>query len=312
MKETLSFNSGTLAIHYDIYFNENLSYHKALIQIAHGMVEHRGKYAYIANKLMEMGYIVAINDHRGHGDSIGGEIYLGEMGENGFDMAVEDMHALSLILKERFKPRKFILIGHSMGSLLSRRFLQKHESSLDMLILCGSPSLNPLIPLGILVLKILRFFKINTIAQSLAHRLSFLSFNRKYDKFDTLDNGKKSGALWINRDIDELKKHISDKKCRFIFSVNSFINLLLGLKAVFSKYPNEIKKPNLPILFVSGEDDACGQFGKGVLNALKHIHNEGYQNAKMILYAGARHELFLELNKDEVISDIISWVESRL
>lgn len=365
-KETSSFEIGNLNIFYDIYLPRNPR--STLIQISHGMVEHRGKYEFIATKLAQNGFIVAVSDHRGHGDSISAnayiidsahittdsksniasfnhtssinkdsldstysthnqisstakdftnnriknEIFWGEMGENGFEMVVSDIYKLNCILRERFAPKKIVLIGHSMGSLIARRFLQKYENNLDMLVLCGTPYPQRFVSLGIILLKVLRFFGINRIGADLAYRLSFLAFNSKYYKFDDLDNGKQSGILWVNRDIDELKRTLKDPKCRFIFTINSFINLLCGLRQVFSKYENKVQKPNLPILFISGEDDACGDFGRGVLSALKHINSQGYKNAKMILYAEARHEIFLELNKDEVARDLISWIESNL
>ena len=348
-RESCVLESNNLNIHYDIYWDSKLksTQYKALVQIAHGMVEHRGKYSEIAEFLAQNGFIVAVNDHRGHGDSVNydldsgkylgesGEsnesdsgksaestpkirekIYLGEMGANGFETALDDMHNLHLALKARFKPRKCILIGHSMGSLLSRRFLQEYEDCLDMLILCGTPKPEPFVNVGIAFLRVLRFFGLNNIARSVANKFSLLSFNAKYAKIDTLANGKNSGQMWINRDTQELKRNLADKKTRFIFSINSFINLFVGLRRVFSPYPRKVANPayesRLPILFISGEDDACGGFGKGALKAFKHIIAQGYGNARLILYANARHELFLELNKDEVLGDLLRFIERNL
>ena len=351
-RESCVLESNNLNIHYDIYWDSKLesTQYKALVQIAHGMVEHKGKYSGIAEFLAQNGFIVAVNDHRGHGDSVNydldsgkylgesadsGEsnksnsdesaestpkirekIYLGEMGANGFESALDDMHNLHLALKARFKPRKCILIGHSMGSLLSRRFLQEYEDCLDMLILCGTPKPEPFVNVGIAFLRVLRFFGLNNIARSVANKFSLLSFNAKYAKIDTLANGKNSGQMWINRDTQELKRNLADKKTRFIFSINSFINLFVGLRRVFSPYPRKVANPayesQLPILFISGEDDACGGFGKGALKAFKHIIAQGYGNARLILYANARHELFLELNKDEVLGDLLRFIERNL
>lgn len=348
-RESCVLESNNLKIHYDIYLDSKLesTQYKALVQIAHGMVEHKGKYSGIAEFLAQNGFIVAVNDHRGHGDSVNydldsgkylgdsgessesdsGEsaestpkirkkIYLGEMGANGFETALDDMHNLHLALKARFKPRKCILIGHSMGSLLSRRFLQEYEDCLDMLILCGTPKQEPFVNVGIAFLRVLRYFGLNNIARSVANKFSLLSFNAKYAKIDTLANGKNSGQMWINRDTQELKRNLADKKTRFIFSINSFINLFVGLRRVFSPYPRKVANPTyesrLPILFISGEDDACGGFGKGALKAFKHIIAQGYGNARLILYANARHELFLELNKDEVLGDLLRFIERNL
>lgn len=356
--ESCVLQSNGLAIHYDIYldlglessadssdFGAKYGAFKGVVQIAHGMIEHRAKYKAIAEFLAKNGFIVAVNDHRGHGDSVNcdsrnlgesaqdsktdshestadsidspkNKIYLGEMGKDGFEMALDDMRNLCLSLKSRFKPKKFILIGHSMGSLLSRRFLQEYEDGLDMLVLCGTPSPQPFISVGIAFLKILRFFGLKNVARDFANKFSLLSFNAKYAKIDDLADGKNSGTFWINRDIAELQRKLADNKQNFTFTINSFINLFAGLRRVFCPYPRKIANPayesRLPILFVSGEDDACGGFGKGAIRAFKHIIAQGYGNAKLILYANARHELFLELNKDEVFSDIMRFIERNL
>lgn len=349
LRKSCVLQSNDLAIHYDIYLDSGLqsSQYRGVVQIAHGMIEHRAKYKAIAEFLAKNGFIVAINDHRGHGDSVNcdsfnfGEsahdsksnshestadsidslqnsdkIYLGEMGANGFETALDDMHNLHLALKSRFKPKKFILIGHSMGSLLSRRFLQEYESCLDMLVLCGTPKPEPFIDVGIAFLKILRFFGLKNIARDFANKFSLLSFNAKYAKIDNLADGQNSGTFWINRDTAELKRKLGDYKQNFTFSIDSFINLFAGLRRVFSPYPRKVANPSyesrLPILMISGEDDACGGFGKGAICAFKHIVAQGYGNARLILYANARHELFLELNKDEVFSDILSFIKRNL
>lgn len=191
-KEISSFRSGNIEITYDTYISSNNN--GILVCIAHGMVEHRGKYKYLATKLAECGFIVGINDHRGHGDSVCDASDLGEMGSNGFEMAVNDIHTLYLILKDKFKPNKFILIGHSMGSLISRRFLQKYESLVDLLILCGTPSPQKIIGFGIKILEILRYFKMDKIAQNIAHNMSFVAFNSKYKNDDNLRDGAPSGT----------------------------------------------------------------------------------------------------------------------
>ena len=368
-------HSNDLAIHYDIYLDLDAKDYKGVVQIAHGMIEHKGNYKQIANFLARNAFIVAVNDHRGHGDSVNCEpinppalaegargrvesiqdsnkdsrestkstqdsrksnadssdflqdsressadssdkIYLGEMGKNGFENALDDMHNLCLSLKSRFKPKKFILIGHSMGSLLSRRFLQEYEDELDMLVLCGTPKPEPFISVGIVFLKILRLFGFKNAARDFANKFSLLSFNAKYAKIDNLNNGENSGVFWINRDTAELKRKLGDSKQNFSFTINSFINLFVGLKRVFSPYPRKIANPSyeskLPILMISGEDDACGGFGVGATRAFKHLVAQGYGNAELILYANARHELFLELNKDKVYSDILAFIKRNL
>lgn len=293
---------------YDCYEAQNPN--GIVIQIAHGMVEHRGRYVWLCNKLSNAGYKVYINDHRGHGDSIGGEIVFGEMGKDGFEMAVKDMLALNEIIKEENPNTKMILLGHSMGSLLSRRFLQLYEERLDALILSGTPSPNRFAGFGS---KLSFFFDsisfndfFQKIGRNLVNKFSLGSFNVHFRHLKPY-----SKSHWICSDYEVVKAYDADEKTQFVFSLNSFGNLLKGLKQVFSPYPNPIKNKNLPILFLSGKDDACGNFSKGVNDAYEHLCTQGYQNVSLKLYEDCRHEVFNEKQKEQYLQDMLEWLKKN-
>lgn len=292
---------------YDCYIPKD--FNQRVIQIAHGMVEHRGRYKWLCEKLAQMGYKVYINDHRGHGDSVGGGVYLGEMGENGFENAVKDMLILNQIIREENTDAKIVLLGHSMGSLLSRRFLQLYEDRIDALILSGTPSPNIFAGFGSKLCYFLKKLSFNDFLhikmQKLINHLVLGAFNSKFK-----NNNPKSPSHWICSNKDIVKDYDNDKKCQFIFSLNSFENLLKGLKQVFSDYPN-VRKNNLPILFLSGEEDACGEFSKGVKRAYKHICNQGYKDVNLYLYPSCRHEVFNEINKEQYLQDMLEWLKSH-
>lgn len=280
-----------------------------IIQIAHGMIEERSKYEEFAISMAESGYVVAISDHRGHGESIGGksgkyEINLGEMGEDGFEQAVKDLHRLSEILKTSFKDHRLILLGHSMGSLLARRYLQLYEYELHALILMGTPSPNIFAGIGAKLCRLFEALKWHKIGKKTMNALSLASFNRKFQDQDPLN----PHYAWLTRELKEAESYMQREEYNFSFTLNSFHGLFKGLKKVFSPYPN-VKKRDLPILFLSGEDDPCGEFGKGVYRAYKHLVSQGYENVQMRLYSGARHELLLEKNKKQIISEIKNWCD---
>ena len=123
-----------LEIFYDVYIPEVPN--ATLIQIAHGMVEHKDRYEWVGSYLAECGFIVVINDHRGHGKSIDTLHPWGEMNgldskhieSSGFVKAIMDMHQLTLLAKEHFKPQKYVLLGHSMGSLLARGVVEAYKA----------------------------------------------------------------------------------------------------------------------------------------------------------------------------------------
>lgn len=275
-----------------------------VIQIAHGMIEHKGRYEWICEELCKNGYSVFINDHRGHGDSIRGDVKLGEMGRDGMNRAADDLFSLYKIIKQDYPDYKHILIGHSMGSLLSRMFLQKYPDKLDALILLGSPSPSIFLDFGIFVLRLLRKIGFSN-SPSLGQIFSFqMRFKKKFKNTSSND--------WISKDQAVITEFREDVKCQFNFTMNSFINLLKALRQVYSKYPKEIINPHLPILFASGSDDICGDFGNGVLKAYKHIQKQGYLNVDLYLYGDTRHELLNETNKEEILLDLLNWLKNRI
>ncbi len=300
-----SFKSDFGNIVYDYYQPKNFN-HK-IIQIAHGMVEHKGRYIWLANSLAKAGYKVYINDHRGHGDSIGGPITLGNMGKDGFEMATKDMLKLNEIIKKENPNCKIILLGHSMGSLLSRRFLQLYENKIDGLILSGTPSPSLLSIIGsklsFLFEKIGFTESLYKLFQKIIFSLSLGKFNKKFS------HKGKSQSYWICSDDEVVKEYDLDSKCHFIFSLDSFGNLFKGLNQVFSPYPKKTIYKNLPILFLSGKDDACGEFGKGVQKAVNHIKAQGYENVTLKLYPACRHEVFNEPKKQQYLQDMLEWLK---
>lgn len=275
------------------------------IQIAHGMIEHKGRYQWLCSSLAKEGYYVFINDHRGHGESVGGSITWGEMGEDGFEKALQDMHTLSKIIKERLPFHRLVLLGHSMGSLLSRRFLQLYEKELDGLILTGTPSPNKLLGFGVVLFRTLHKLGVKR-SPKISDLFSFKSqFKRKTPAEDRFKNH------WACSDENIIKIRYKDPKCQFRFSLTSFANLFEGMKKVFSPYPNKPQKTHLPILFLSGKEDICGDFGKGVHKAYHHLKSQGYENTKLYLYEKMRHEIFNEPDKLKAFDDMLKWLHKE-
>ena len=77
--------------------------------------------------------------------------------------------------------------------------------------------------------------------------------------------------------------------------------------AFLAKMPKD-----LPLLFLAGDADPVGEQGKGVQRAIQSLKDAGVQNIECKLYPGARHELLVETNHQEVFEDIGSWLEKHL
>lgn len=276
---------------------------KAVVQIAHGMSETAIRYEEFAKKLTESGYIVYINDHRGHGltaktiDNVG---YLAE--KDGFTCLVEDMNTLTNIIKKENSDLPIYLFGHSMGSFASQRYIMEYGNNLKGLILSGSNGKHG---------KILKVGELLAKNEIKRHGRKHRSRNLDALIFGGNNRGFKSSKTdfdWLSRDEKEVQKYIDDPFCGVLFTCGFFYDLIRGLGEIEDQ-DNLKKVPlDLPIYIMSGDKDPVGKNGKGVLRLRDRYLNLGVKNVSCKLYEGGRHEMLNEINKEEVMNDIISWL----
>src|SRR5437588_12079686 len=117
---------------------------RGVVQIAHGLGEHIGRYGEVAEKLVAGDFVVYGNDHRGHGLTAKPSGSFGEFGPGGFDQLVEDMISLRVIAKNEHPRKPYILLGHSLGSFAAQQFVLDHSHSIAGLALSGSGILDGL------------------------------------------------------------------------------------------------------------------------------------------------------------------------
>lgn len=325
--------SDGLNIYYDIYIpQESQQNHSSklyatnptIIQIAHGMVEHKERYIWLCSQLARYGYVVVINDHRGHGKSIDSTHSWGEMGgisnaindnKNGFNKAIDDLYSLTKIIRNKFPQHHFILFGHSMGSLIARGYLKIYGENLEGLILSGSPAYNAMLKIGINIASFLRLIGAKEWGKNFINSLSFGGFNRPFAKIDNNAKYSTGKFAWLSRDVDSVRAYCLDPACQFVFSLDSFIALFQGTlwvqEVLFEKSAlmnKDLPKP--PIYVISGESDTCGNFGKGVKKIAQLLRDYDF-DVTLKLYKEARHEIFQEINKDEILSDMLEWIHNQ-
>ena len=273
---------------------------KGVVQIAHGMAEYSNRYAEFAMKLAENGYAVFVNDHLGHGKSVADKDDLGFFGENGVDSLVEDMKKVTEIAKQEYPDMPFFLFGHSMGSFLARAYTAKYGRFLSGAIYCGTSGPNPAAGMGIALAKYLEKTKGDHHRSGFLNSIAFGTYNKRTDKRTDFD--------WLSRNGEEVDKYIADELCGYCFTTNGFETLFSVLKQVSA--PSWFKKvpTSLPILLISGGDDPVGEYGKGVKKVFESLKSTGHTKTLMKLYAGARHELLNETNKQDVMDDIVYWL----
>lgn len=128
---------------------------KGIFQISHGMAEHKERYYDLMKYLSSNGYITIINDHRGHGKSARNNEDLGFFYDENAEFIVEDLHQITNYIKNKYPGKKIILLGHSMGSLVVRKYIKKYDAEIHKLIVCGSPSNNPFTSIAIFITNVL-------------------------------------------------------------------------------------------------------------------------------------------------------------
>lgn len=274
---------------------------KGIIQLAHGMIDYVGRYTEFADYLTGEGYIFAGNHHLGHGKSVGCEDDFGIFAEDGgIDLVIGDMHTMNKYLRETFPTLPLIVMGHSMGSFITRLYIEKHPHSMQGAIIHGTGGPNPLVNMGIAVSSVIKFFRGSRYRSKLIKNLAFGGYNSKFPKSE-------GENAWLTRDTDAVAGRSEDKYTDFAFTVSGYIDLLKMLrdsnsKEWFKEYPKE-----LPTLIVSGGMDPVGNYGKGPDCVYKRLLIEGCKSVELKIYEGARHELFNETNRDEVFSDLVRW-----
>lgn len=300
---TFPSKDGIHTIYAEIYTPKHRS-SKGIIQLSHGMIDYVGRYRELADFLTGEGYVFAGHHHLGHGKSVSKSEEFGIFAENGgVDYVIADMYSMNRYLRHTFPTLPLIVMGHSMGSFITRLYVEKYPHSMVGVIIHGTGGPNPAIPFGRALASLIRKIKGPTYRSPLIEKLVFGSYNSKFPKTD----GKHA---WLTRDTDLVKDRDDDKFTSFKFTVSGYMDLFSMLANSnsaewYEKYPKD-----LPTLIMSGDMDPVGNYGKGPDHVYKHLLISGCTKVDIKLYEGARHELFNETNRADVYADIIEWVES--
>ena len=275
---------------------------KGIVQIAHGMMEHSGRYRRLAAALTEADYLVYANDHRGHGNTAPSLDALGNVCTDALSLMVEDLHQLTQIIREQNQDLPIFLFGHSMGSFLAQKYICSFGNEIHGVILSGtSGKYGPIINLGIwLAHREMRNKGANWKSRKL-HQLTFGGYNKKFVPIRTEYD-------WLSRDTMEVNRYMNDPLCGTLFSCQFYYDFMRFLKKLHA-YQNISSIPKeLPVFIFAGSNDPVSKNGKGILQLVRLYEQLGLKNISYKLYQDGRHEMLNETNRDEVTTDIISWL----
>jgi alpha-beta hydrolase superfamily lysophospholipase len=276
---------------------------RAILQIVHGMSEHAGRYADLAHAMVQRGWGVYADDHRGHGRSVPEGEEPGHMADDdAFGRTTADVHRLNELITDRHPGAPRVLFGHSMGSFVLQQLLGDHPGDAIGFALSASNGRPPPIAAAGKVLARLERLRVGARGTSrLLKALSFDDFNKRFapnrTEFD-----------WLSRDESEVDKYVADPMCGFSCSTQSWIGLLDALPRLTSpEHLSRIPK-NMPIYLFAGTEDPVG--GRAGVRSLVDAYRAAWlTNVDVVLYEGARHETLHETNKQEVADQLIAWCE---
>ncbi len=276
---------------------------KACVQIAHGMAEHAKRYEDFALFLNKNGFAVYANDHRGHGKTAGSVENLGYFAEEkGFEKVVEDMRVLTGKIQSEFPGKPVFLLGHSMGSFLSRSYAIEDASKINGLILSGTTGDPGLLgKVGVMLSNLISNIYGDKSPTPLMTKLSFGAYNKQFKP-------NRTEFDWLSRDEEQVDKYVNDPYCGTVFTAGFYRDMLGGLLYVNQKPAIAKMRKDLPVLLVAGDKDPVSENGKRVKEVFEKMKSAGVHNVELKLYPDARHEILNEINKEEVYNDILSWM----
>lgn len=282
---------------------------KAIVQIAHGMAEHAGRYARFAQALNAHGYSVYAQDLPGHGRTAPGTDALGHLdGPMPFAQLLVAINGVRAHIEQQHPGLPLFLFGHSMGSFVTQHHLVEHGQGLAGAVLSGtSGTLGPLRAVGVQLNRWqVRLFGARH-RSALTRKLSFEAFNGQFKP-------NRTGSDWLSRDPAAVDAYIADPLCGFQCSANFWLGFLRAGARLLDATRLRRIPTTLPVLMIAGGRDPVCQGGKGTHLLAEHYRKVGLNDVTVMVYEDARHELLNEIPECRAVvtEDVIEWLDARI
>ncbi len=277
--------------HFDLTSNDGIAIEahrwqgptqRAVIQLAHGMGEHSLRYRHLAQALVEAGYVVYANEHRGHGKGAAARGELGEFGPRAFAGLVDDMALLSRHVRGVHPGLPLILLGHSMGSFATQYYLVEHGALLSGAVLSGTSALD------LLGTALRSGFKLEDMNAALPDVRT---------PFD-----------WLSRDPAQVDAYIADPLCGFTVSAEGLGSMFAKLADLTPEAMRKRIRPDLPLYLFIGDQDPVSNKAEWFYPLVQRYREAGLRDVSSHVFGGARHETLNEVNRDEVVAVLLAWI----
>lgn len=276
---------------------------KGLFHLVHGMTEHIDRYDHVMSAIAENGFVCFGFDNLGHGKTARDDSELGFIAHNnGWKYLVNDVAVFGTAVQKMYPDKPLVLMGHSMGSFISRLAAEYYPENYRKLIICGTGGPNPLSGAGIFLASLIKLFRGEKYISKIIYKMAFGTYNKSFEGLSQYD--------WLTKDREIISVYEKDKFCTFRFTVSAMQDLMKLLSLSNKKAWFENINKNMPILLISGDRDPVGNNGKGVKAVYNRLVKYG-ANAKIKLYPDCRHEIHNDTCKDEVIKDILEFINQH-
>jgi alpha-beta hydrolase superfamily lysophospholipase len=257
---------------------------RGIVQVTHGMGEHLLRYEPLATALTQAGFVVVGQDHRGHGATAQDGKW-GVLGAGGWDELVRDIGRLSDTIRADLPGLPLVLLGHSMGSFAAQQHVLDHSDELAGLVLTGTAALDLLEP-----------------ALNLDEPLDLSAFNAPFEPART-------DFDWLSRDEAQVDAYVADPRCGFGLSEVDGKQMFVSARQVADVERLARLRHDLPVYLAVGEHDPVNGQLALVHGLVQRLEQAGLSDVTLKVYEGARHEVFNETNRDEVVSDLLAWLD---
>ncbi len=280
---------------------------RAVLQIAHGICDHVGRYDHFAAWMADRGFIVVANDHLGHGKSWQDPQREGLFAEkNGWDIVLADMESLRSRTAARFPGLPYFLLGHSMGSFLARTYLVKYPGRLTGAILSGTGQQPQwMLKGGWFTAQAVTLLRGPLCRAGFLKAMMFGSYNHAF-------RPNRTESDWVCGNEEIVDAYCQDPGCQFLPTASLLRDMLGGLLFLSDPDNLSLMDKQTPVFLVSGALDPVGEKGAGVDRAYQGFLTAGCTDVQCKLYPEGRHEILNETWRETVYQDLLDWMEARL
>lgn len=273
---------------------------KGIFHLVHGMTEYIGRYAPLFEKFADAGYLCVGFDNLGHGNTAREEDLGFIASKNGWSFMVDDVKLFADSIKADYPDLPYYLMGHSMGSFITRVAVSRYSDLADKYICCGTAGSNPAAGVGVFLCSIIKAFRGERAISPFLESIAFGSYNKRFDGDTKYE--------WLTKDRDIIDKYANDKLCTFHFTVSAMKDLMTLLKNCNSKKCFANTRSDLPILLIAGDMDPVGNYGKGVKQVYDNYKASGKCDVTIFLYENCRHEIHNDTSREQMTEDILKFI----